>query len=117
VGFDHHGFVEMLGVSQNARRGHEPAGEGPVEIHDVKNVILDILAVDGDGPLKLFDRPPVNVEHTIEDDIGTENFAQGPGEVPELAGVLRLKVPELVEGADAGQTGLNEAGVSGPLAR
>src|SRR4029077_17398003 len=33
MGLDHMGFVEVLGVGQNARRGHEPAGERPVEIH------------------------------------------------------------------------------------
>jgi hypothetical protein len=117
VGLDHHGFVEMLGISENARRGHEPAGEGSVEIHDVENVILDLIGIDGDGPLDLFNWPPVNVEGAIQDDIGTENFAQGLGKVPQLAGVLGLKVAELVEGADTGQARLDEAGVGGPLAR
>jgi hypothetical protein len=92
VGLDHTGLVKILGVGQNARRGHEPAGEGPVEIHDVENVILDVLAVNSDGSLDLFDRPPVNVEGTVQDDPGVEDFAQGLGEVPQLAGVLRLEM-------------------------
>src|SRR5580765_3283522 len=117
VGLDHMGFAKVLGIGQNARRGHEQGGEGPVEIHDVENVVLDVFAVNGDGPLDLFDRPPVNVEGTVQDDRGVENFAQGLGEVPQAAGVLRLKVTELVEGADAGQAGLDEAGVGEPFGR
>jgi hypothetical protein len=83
--------VKILGVGQDARRGHEPAGEGPVEIHDVENVIFNFVGIDGDGPLDLFGGPPVNVEGAIEDDISIENFAQGLGEVPQLVPVLELK--------------------------
>jgi hypothetical protein len=92
VGFDRHSLVKILGVGQDARRDREPAGEGPVEIHDVENVILDLVGIDGNGPLDLFGGPSVNVEGAIQNDIGTENFAQGLGEVPKLAGVLGLKV-------------------------
>jgi hypothetical protein len=82
VGLDWHSLVKILGVGQDARRGHEPAGEGPVEIRDVENVILNLVGIDGDGPLDLFDGPPVNVEGAIQDDSGIENFAQRLGEVP-----------------------------------
>jgi hypothetical protein len=88
MGLDHMGFVKVLGVSENARRGHEPAGEGPVEIHDVENVVLDLVGINSDGPLDLFDRPPVNIERTVQDNTGIENFAQGLGEVPQLVAVL-----------------------------
>ena len=42
---------------------------------------------------------------------------RGSREVPQLAGRLRLEMAELVEGLDAGQAGLDEAGVGGPTAR
>jgi hypothetical protein len=115
VGLDWHGLVKILGVGQNARWGHEPAGEGPVEIHDVENMVFDVVGIDGNGPLDLFDGPPVNIERAVQDDTSVENFAQGLGEVPQLVAVLRLKVAHLVEGSDASQTGLDVARVGGPL--
>jgi hypothetical protein len=117
VGFDHGDFVKMLGVGQDTRRGHEPAGEGPLEIHDIKDVVFDLVGVDGNGPLDLFDRPPVNVEHAIQDGTGVENAAQRFAQVPQFVRCLGLEVAELVEGPDAGEAGLDEAGVGGPLAR
>jgi hypothetical protein len=117
VGFDWHSLVKILGVGQDARRDRKPADEGPVEIYDIENVILNLVRIDGDGPLDLFDGPPVNIEGTVQDDLGTENLAQGFAKVPKLAGVLGLKVSELVESPDAGQAGLDEARVAGTLAR
>ena len=83
VGFDWHSdFVKILGVGQDARRDRKPADEGPVEIYDIENVILNLVGIDGDGPLDLFDGPPVNVEDTIQDGTAAskmlaQGFAQG----------------------------------------
>jgi hypothetical protein len=51
-------------------------------------VIFDVLRIDGDGPFDLFERPFVNVEHTIQDDPGVEDFAQGFGEMSQLVAIL-----------------------------
>jgi hypothetical protein len=129
VGFDYHGFMEMVGVGQNARRGHEPTDKRPLEIHDVENMIFDLAGVGGDGPLDLREGPSVNVEGAVQDDISAKNFAQGFAQVSEcnqdadcvawLGGgtQLRLEVTQLVERPDARQARLDEAGVSDAFAR
>jgi hypothetical protein len=58
----------------------------------------------------------VNIEGTIEDDSGIENFAQGLAQVPQFAGRLELKMAELIESPNAGQPRLNVAGVGDPIA-
>ena len=65
------GFVEVLGIGENAGGRHEPAFEGTVEIDDVEDVIFHEF-----GILKVR-------QHSIQDDALIEDFAEGLGEVFE----------------------------------
>lgn len=58
--FDDLGFVEVLGIGEDAGGHYEPAFEGPAEVHDIEDVVfykLSLVAISSYGASYPFGTP------------------------------------------------------------